>query len=293
MAQVDPPLDLPSSLPPGTPAQAAPALPKGLVLLALTVLLAFIAIQGRSLWREWKTLQREMSRVRQSAVVGYPNITPNPSYAQKPANWFHDEGEYTLLWSGWKHGDGHHWFRVGRGEVDRERISLPFGRDVIQAIDYPMVETDGGVIWGRIPPEATVVGQELSGVDCVYPMQVLDKVEVVNDEIEGHPFLVVFNPMVARERSVVIYEPMVAGRRVTMGLSGYFLDRQPMLYDRGTESLWVHEEESLRAIAGQHKGVRLRRIGQPTPMFWGDWRARHPRSRLVVGADRSRRSPTF
>jgi hypothetical protein len=293
MAQVDPPLDLPSSPTPSSPTKAAPALPRGLVLLALSVLLSFIVIQGRSLWHEWTVLQREMSRVRQTAVVGYHNITPNPSYAQKPPNWFHDEGEYTLLWSGWKHGDGHRWFRVGRGEVDRERISLPLGRDVIQAIDYPMVETDGGVIWDRIPLEATVVGQELSGVDCVYPMQVLDKVEVVNDEIEGRPFLVVYNPMVEKKHSVVIYEPMVAGHRVTMGLSGYFLDRQPMLYDRGTESLWVHEKESLRAIAGQHKGVRLRRIGQPIPTLWGDWRTRHPRSRLVVGADRSKRFPTF
>jgi hypothetical protein len=234
-----------------------------------------------------------MSLVRQTVVIGYHNINPNPSYAEKPDNWFHEEGDHTLLWSGWKNGDGHRWFRVGRGEVVRERISLPFGRDVIQAIDYPMVETDGGTIWDRIPADAQVVGLELGGIACVYPLQVLDKVEVVNDEIEGHPYLVVYNPITEKARSVVIYEPLVAGRRVTMGLSGYFHDSQPMLYDRGTESLWIQDDDVLRAIAGRQKGVQLRRIGQPSPTAWADWRALHPRSRLVVGADRSKNFPTF
>jgi hypothetical protein len=292
MAQVEPPLDGLSSPPPSRRQRVVDALSRGLVLLLLSALLAFIFVQGRSLWLEWGKLQRERSLVRQSVVIGYHNITPKPSYAQKPDNWIHDEGEYTLLWSGWKQGDGHRWFRVGRGEVLRERISLPFGRDVIQAIDYPLVETDGGVIWERIPAEAPVVGLEVSGISCVYPLQVLDKVEVVNDQIEGQPFLVVYNPMTATARSVVIYEPLVSGHRVTMGLSGYHLDSQPILYDRGTESLWVQAEEGLRAIAGKQKGVQLRLIGQPSPTPWAEWRARHPRSRLIVGADRSKDFPT-
>jgi len=293
MSQVDPPPDAASSPPPVPASRARSAPPTVLVLLAIAVLVAFVAVQGRSLWDEWGRLKRDLTRVRQSAVVGYHNINPNPSYAQKPADWFHDEGEYTLLWSGWKHGHGHRWFRVGRGDVDRGRISAPVGRDVIPAIDYPMVETDGGDSWGRIPPEAPVIGQELGGVHSVYPLQVLDKVEVVNDEVEGRPFLVVYNPLIVRERSVMVYEPMVEGHRVTMGLSGYFLDSQPMLYDRGTESLWVHEGEGLRAIAGTHKGRELRRIGQPSPISWSDWRSRHPRSRLVVGADRTRDRPAL
>ena len=83
------------------------------------------------------------------------------------------------------------------------------------------------------------------------------------------------------------------GRRVTMGLTGYLHDSEPMLYDRGTESLWVTKPDGLRAISGPHKGAVLRRIGRPTPVSWAGWRSRHPRSRLVVGADRSHPKPSL
>jgi len=297
MAHVDPSLDpVPIlSSPPDLPLRAPPATTKPtlLVLLALMILLGFVAVQGHTLWLEWASLRAENTRARDSIVVGYYNINPNPSYAQKPEPWFHDEGPNTLLWSGWKHGVGHGWFRVGRGEVDRERLSLPMGRDVVQAIDYPIVEVNGGKIWGRIPGESSVVGQELGGVASVYPLQVLDKVQIVNDQVEGRAFLVVCNPKIARTQAVAIYDPVMDGHRLTMGMSGYDHDDRPLLYDRGTESLWVQEGDVLNAIAGAHRGARLRKIGQPSPTSWVDWCSHHPKSRLVVGADRSRTRPAL
>jgi hypothetical protein len=106
------------------PPQVILAPPTGLVLIALTILLTFVVVQGHALWLAWGKLQHEIRRARQTVVVGYHKVNPNPSYAQKPDDWFHGEGESTLLWSGWTHGDGHHWFRVGRGDVDRGRISF-------------------------------------------------------------------------------------------------------------------------------------------------------------------------
>ena len=297
MDRADPPLDAPSTpppVPPVLPSTTGMSQPRpGLVLAALVFLLGFIGFQGRLLWREWSILQNDWSGVRLTTVVGYPNISPNPSLARRPDNWFHEEGESTLLWSGWKKGNGHRWFRVGRGEVDRRRISEPFGRDVIQAIDYPMVETEGGAIWRRIPGEAPVFGWELGGIASVCPMQVLDKVEVVNDLILDQPFLIVFSPQRNREHPVRIYEPLVGGQRLTMGLSGYFQDRDPVLYDRGTESLWVTGNEGLLAIAGPRKGTRLRRLAEPARIAWGAWRGSHPKSRLLVGADRSKAPPAL
>src|SRR5262245_33542534 len=115
MSQVDP-ADVPV---PQNPVPKASEPPRWLVVGALVALLIFVAAQGRTLWREWWDLQSEMGVVRRSAVIGYPNIHPLPSYARRPENWFHDEGKYTLIWAGWKHGDGHQWFRVDRGDVDK------------------------------------------------------------------------------------------------------------------------------------------------------------------------------
>jgi hypothetical protein len=254
-------------------------------------LLLFIGSQGRALWHEWSVLRTEMSRVRASAVIGYPGINPHYSYAQRPVNWFRNEGEDTLIWGGWKHGVGHQWFRVKQGEVDQALMSDPMGRDVIQAIDEPVVERGGGTIWDRIPDEAFVVGQRLGGVDTVYPLLILDKVIVVNDTVEEQPYLVTTNPLVPRPFQVAIYETVVDGHRVTMGLTGYFHDGKPLLYDRGTESLWVADPEALRAIAGAHRGRQLRSVARPVPIAWGRWRSEHPTSRLVVGANRAHPRP--
>src|SRR5215204_994453 len=106
------------SAPPITPADLGlktSTPPRGLALVAMAILLAFVVTQGRTLWKEWGDLRKDMSDVRRTAVIGYPNIHPNPADARKPPDWFHHEGEFTLLWSGWK-DKSHQWFRVGRGE---------------------------------------------------------------------------------------------------------------------------------------------------------------------------------
>jgi hypothetical protein len=274
------------------PASSAPATPRFLVIAALLGLVAFAAVQGRSLWQEWQSLQGEMSVVRRTAVIGYVNIHPNPSYALKPVDWFHEEGDSTLVWSGWKQGDGHQWFRVRRGDLTRSQLSEPMGRDVVQAIDYPIVESQGGTIWRKIPNDALVVGQELAGVVTVCPVQVLAKVGVVNDTVHDHPFLFTYNPHNRGHQAVHVYEPVVGGHRITMGWTGYFQENEPLLYDRGTESFWVENAKgNLEAIAGKLKGSEIRQLGVLTPMNWSDFRGRYPRSRLIVGADRSKGIP--
>ena len=101
----------------------------------------------------------------------------------------------------------------------------------------------------------------------------------------------VTSPYNRDEERTVVYDPILDGHRITLGHSGYFHAGQPLLYDRGTESLWVNSGETLTAIAGKLKGQMLTRVTRLTPTAWADWRSRHPSSRLVVGDDRSRAMP--
>lgn len=253
----------------------------------LVLLVAYILMQCRTLWGEWQALGFEQERVRRTSVVGYQDINPNPSYAERPDNWMHDEGAFTLLWSGWKPGVGHGWFRVPKGQIDHDRISGPRGRDVIQAIDRPVLEVGGGPRWQRIPWDAPVVGMVLEGVPCVYPLLVLQNVEIVNDEIAKRPVLVTYSPQLPDGDSVAAFDPVVDGQRLTLGDSGYQHDEKPLLYDRKTESLWQVNEQDLTAIAGRLKGKQMKRIAKPVVFTWSDWQKRYPQSRLLVGADRS------
>ena len=267
------------------------SLPRGLVLTVLAGLLVVVAFQVRTLWAEYRVLLRERDGVRLTEVIGYPGISPITSFAQKPDAWFREEGGRALLWAGWREGVGHQWFRCAPGDVDRSRISPPIGRDLVRAIDFPVVESRGGEIWARIPDGDDVAALGHGGVESAYPVLVLGKVGVVNDLVGDRPVLITWNPLAPAGRKAAAYESAVDGRRVTMGLAGYFLGGHPVLYDRRTESLWAEVDGTLVAVAGARKGERLRPIGRPSPVAWKRWKADHPDGRLVVGADRSRPIP--
>jgi len=255
-----------------------------IALLAVVVVCGLLLIQGPELWGEFQGLRNDRRAARQNVVIGYVNISPHVSLAQRPANWFHDEGDETLLWSGWDSKRGHGWFRIGQGELDPERLSPPLGRDVIAVIDRPVSEFGGGTRWERIPPEHTVIGLGWEGYATAYPMRLLEKVILIHDEVGGRPLLISFTPYRDPGRSVEVFDPIWQGRRIRMGLTGYLMDRKSLMYDRQTESLWVSRDAGLEAIAGRLKGARLMRLGRPVPQPWSDWRWQHPQGRLVIGS---------
>jgi hypothetical protein len=278
-----------SSAPAG--AKPLPVPPRGLVLAALVVLLGFIGFEGVALMREFWALRAEQYKVRTTVAVGYPGITPQYSYARVPGDWYRVEGETVRLWGGWHGESGHHWFLTSRGDIPREQMSEPVGKDAIRAIDHPIVEKGGGRYWVKIPDEANVVGWRLGDTDTAYPMTVLEKVLVVNDVVNERPLLVLTSPYAPVAERSAAYDPSHQGRRLSMGHAGYFHDRRPLLYDRGTESLWVGRADALEAITGPLKGTRLPLLGYMTPVQWSVWRTAHPSSRLIVGADRSKSPP--
>ncbi|MGE3821202.1 MAG: DUF3179 domain-containing (seleno)protein [Isosphaeraceae bacterium] len=266
-------------------------LPRGLTYAALATLLTFIAVQGHSLWNEWSSLQEELQSAKKMQVIGYPGIQPRYSFARRPVNWFRNEGGQTFLWGGWVEGSGHTWFLTGEGDLDRDRILPARPRDVQLAIDQAITESEGGGIWDRVPDDSLVLVGKLAGVPTAYPVLVMDKVGVVNDQIQNQPFVVTYNPLASEEELGTVYEGTLDGHRVTMGTTGYFHDRKPLFYDRGSESLWVGQESGLSAIAGKHKGRVLPKVLQARPVAWRYWRSSYPDGRLVVGADRSRAIP--
>jgi hypothetical protein len=250
------------------------------------------AAAGRFIWAEWQQLREEERRAAVTTVVGYPNIYPKVSWALRPDPWFRIEGDSALVWSGWKPGLGHGWFRVNVGEIERQELGEPLGRDISQAIDYPVIENGGGPIWERIPEGAEIAGLSLEGCSCAYPMGVLMKVLVVNDVIQDRPYLVYYDPFVRPAAKVAIFDARVDGHRITLGSSGLILGGRYVLYDRGTESLWVDDGRALVAFAGKYKGKELSVVSRVGPVSWDAWRDGHPGARLVVGSlDRQRALP--
>jgi hypothetical protein len=256
------------------------------LLTFCTVLL----LEAGRLWQEWATLREAVYGSKQSAVVGYLNITPTASFIDAPKDWYRDDGKEASLWLGWDKDVGH-WFRFAHGEIDPSRLCRPTGEYIVRPIDFPLVENRGGAIWQRVPPESVVVGHTIENQKCVYPVAILGKVLVINDLVDRHPYLIVVNPLLRPVVAFSIFDASLDGHRVTFGHTGYFQDGKPVLFDRGTESLWLHMHDGLRAIAGKHARKLLMRVALPPPVSWSTWVSRNPESRLLVGADRSRGVP--
>lgn len=283
--------------PTSSPAAPIPASnpPRAVLLGATALLSSFFLYQAPSIWDEWKGLKKDWELTRQTQVIGFIGISPNLSFARPPGPWIVERDDSVLLWSGWRNGIGHSWFRIGRGEIELDLLGPPMGRDVVRAIDQTIVENRGDEHWELMQSDTRVVGFARGGEAMAYPMLLLGKVEVINDTLGGEPLLVVSTPFLAPEETVDYYDPNVEGRRLHFGLSGYFVhpvERHPLLYDRETESLWmVQPDHQIRCVAGTLRGTQLRHLGRGEPRDWSDWLYENPRTRLVVGADRSRNAP--
>jgi hypothetical protein len=260
---------------------------RAVAVSAVILLFVFVVAQAGQLWEEWKELQGELFATQQHGVVGFVNIAPVASFAQGPKDWYRVDGEQSFLWFGWERDTGHRWFRFASGEIDPSRLRHPESQFISQAIDFPMVEKQGGKIFGRMPSELPVVGTKIENLHCVYPVAVLGKVIVINDIVDKHPYLVVLNPFAKQVVAFSIYDSLLDGHRITLAPTGYFQDGKPLLFDRGTESLWIEMHDGLTAMAGKLYRKRLMRVAIPAPVTWGTWISRNPDSRLLVGADRS------
>ncbi len=297
MAHVD--VALPTDQPPPespAPAKKTPIYVNILAGVAIIALSAFIFSYGQTLYAEWKSLQREEDRAKHAAVIGYVDITPRLSYAKPPKEWFRQETDAHFLWSRWHQGK-HEWFKFAPGDIDIKLIHGPEGRDSIRAIEHPIVEMRGGEHFDRVPEDARVAGLEFKGKHMAYPVVILERVRAVNQEVDGAPLVIIWRPFTNADEAANAYDATLDGRRLTFGTSGYYsgthTPHRPLMYDHTTESFWMENDEGLTSVAGKSKGATLKRMHVLPNTSWATWRAQHPGSGLVIGADRTTPSPAL
>ena len=138
------------------------------------------------------------------------------------------EGDQSLLWAKWEDRCRPPLVSVrSRRYRSGARLRGPRRVFVSRAIDYPLVETGGGEIWQRIPPESPVVGHTLLVSSAFTPSLVLGKVQIVNDIVDEHPFLVVVNPFARPDVAFSIFDAHAEWPPMTMAATGYFHDGKP------------------------------------------------------------------
>ena len=85
----------------------------------------------------------------------------------------------------------------------------------------------------------------------------------------------------------VVHGRVNSGSIDEFGVSGYVHKDVFLLYDRRTESLWYPlDDTKWTAISGPRNGETIPFIAEPGLMTLGEWRKRHPETRVLLG-DRS------
>ena len=78
------------------------------------------------------------------------------------------------------------------------------------------------------------------------------------------------------------------GKTDEFGVSGYVHKNVFLIFDRRTESLWYPLDDSKwTAISGERKGETIPIMEKPSPVPLGEWRAKHPDTRVLLGSKKA------
>lgn len=269
--------------------RSTPARKVALTLATLALLTVLVMVPGRRAWRGYQEYRKSWREAEDSVPIGYLGLNYRKSYNDRPAVFHSEEGGRQRLWAArGQPGQSDESYDVTEADFPVRGVSGGFGRDSIPGVDYPILEPPSSERGRRLRSRQPVYGLALDAGPRAYPLDLLAKVEVVNDGDGPTPFAVVHDR--GRDRALA-YRRTVAGREITFGTTGYSSDLKPLLYDRRTKSLWLPADDALACVSGGLQGTRLPLYRKPERTTWADWSAAHPETLILFGNDRSRAIP--
>ncbi len=152
----------------------------------------------------------------------------------------------------------------------------------------------GGVVQDGIPPlhapgminaddarylrdSNIVFGLKLNGDARAFPKRILAWHEMFTDEVGGVPVTGVFCTLCG---TMIAYSSVHKGIHYRLGTSGFLYRSNKLMYDRQTSSLWstILGEPVIGPLANDD--ITLERLSVVTTT-WGEWRRRHPETRVL------------
>ncbi len=180
-------------------------------------------------------------------------------------------------------------FYLADTTVPKEYVVRAMNRDGVRALVTPtMIDAAEVDRFNReergkmLVPDDRVIGVEISGDARAYPLRLMRWHEVVNDVVGGEPIAVTYSPLCD---SVAVFDRMLDGIEVELGVSGLLYNSNTLLYDRRLEPpntpLWIQLDG--RPVAGPAPGSQPRLVpGPATLTTWAAWRARHPATGVLA-----------
>ena len=130
---------------------------------------------------------------------------------------------------------------------------------------------------GYLEDDHIVFGLSVNGDARAYPKRILAWHEMFVDTVGGVPVAGVYCTLCG---TVILYHTKHQGVHHRLGTSGFLYRSNKLMYDQATQSLWstMLGAPVVGPLAG--KGIVLER-GSVVTTTWGEWRRRHPGTRVL------------
>ena len=169
--------------------------------------------------------------------------------------------------------------------TDFSRHTVPYaeifsggvGRDGIPPIDNPLFESVAEASEWLAPLEP-VIALEVDGVAKAYPLQILTRHEIVNDQIGDTPVTVTFCPLC---NSAIVFDRRLNGVVYDFGVSGNLRNSDLIMWDRQTQSWW--QQLTGEGIVGTLAGERLTFLSSQL-VAWETYADAYPESEVLSRA---------
>ncbi len=156
--------------------------------------------------------------------------------------------------------------------------SIGTGKDGIAPIDEPRFES---VAEARewLMDTSPVIALHSAQPARAYPLTVLARHEIINDEIDGRHIAVTYCPLC---NSPIIYDREVDGDVLRLGVTGNLYGSNFLMWDDRTESWW--QQFTGMAIVGEYTGTMLEIISSQVVGF-ATFAERFPDGLVLAGGD--------
>ena len=154
-------------------------------------------------------------------------------------------------------------------------ISGGVPRDGIPPIDNPQFAQVQAVT--DLSDESPVIALELNGEARAYPLGVLTRHEIVNDQIGDTSIVVTFCPLC---NSALVFDRRIDNQVLRFGVSGNLRHSDLIMWDDATESWW--QQLTGQGIVGKYAGTRLDIVASQLVSF-GVFRDRYPEGSVLRG----------
>lgn len=152
--------------------------------------------------------------------------------------------------------------------------------DGIPPLDHPDFDPiAGGDAW--LADVQPVIALSVGGEAKAYPLAILTRHEIANDEIDGTPVAVTFCPLC---NAAIVFKREVDGRTLRFGVSGNLRNSDLIMWDAQTLSWW--QQFTGEAIVGTLTGTQLEMIPAPV-VAWKDFKAAFPAGQVLSNNGRN------